>query len=107
MKARIADAPSAPVILRLVAARTGPRRWQDEAACQYTDPDAFFPEKGEANKQAKAVCAGCPVRAECLAYALEHSATVGRFGVWGGLSERERRRLLRTVQRHRRAAVAS
>lgn len=107
MTARIADAPSAPVTLRLVPADTRPARWQDDALCAEVGTDIFFPEKGESNRQAKAVCAGCPVRPECLAYALEHSATVGRFGVWGGLSERERRRLLRTVQRHRRAAVAS
>lgn len=101
MTARIADAPDTPV-LRLAPAR--PRRWQDSALCAENDPDLFFPEKGEPNKQAKAICSACPVRIQCLDYALEHSATIGRFGVWGGLSERERLRLARTIQRHRRAS---
>ena len=65
----------------------GPR-WQDRALCAETDPEAFFPEKGGSTREAKQVCRSCEVRAECLAYALEHDE---RFGVWGGLSERERR----------------
>jgi WhiB family redox-sensing transcriptional regulator len=62
------------------------------AACRRpgVDPDAFYPDKGGSTRAAKAVCAGCPVTADCLEYAL----TAGeRWGVWGGLSERERRRL--------------
>ena len=66
--------------------------WQDEALCAQTDPEAFFPEKGGSTREAKKVCRGCEVRAECLEYALEHDE---RFGIWGGLSERERRRLKR------------
>jgi WhiB family redox-sensing transcriptional regulator len=66
--------------------------WQDRAICAQTDPDAFFPEKGGSTRDAKKVCRGCEVRAECLDYALEHDE---RFGIWGGLSERERRRLKR------------
>lgn len=66
--------------------------WQDRALCAQTDLDAFFPEKGGSTRQAKRVCAGCEVRAECLGYALEHDE---RFGVWGGMSERERRELRR------------
>lgn len=64
--------------------------WQDEALCAQTDPDAFFPEQGMSSRDAKSVCAACPVRQECLEYALENDE---RFGVWGGLSERERRAL--------------
>jgi WhiB family redox-sensing transcriptional regulator len=64
--------------------------WRDDAACQYTDPEAFFPEKGESVAMAKRVCSRCPVRTPCLDYALE---TRQRHGVWGGLSEPERRRL--------------
>lgn len=60
--------------------------------CAQTDPEAFFPNKGQPSKQAKQICQGCDVRAECLAYALARDE---RFGVWGGLSERERRRLRR------------
>ena len=62
--------------------------WQEYAACAQTDPEAFFPEKGSSSRGAKQVCAGCFVREDCLAYALEHGE---RFGVWGGLSERQRR----------------
>ncbi len=64
--------------------------WQERALCAQTDPEAFFPEKGGSTREAKRVCLGCEVRAECLEYALEHDE---RFGIWGGLSERERRRL--------------
>ena len=64
--------------------------WQDQAVCAQTDPEAFFPEKGGSTREAKRVCRSCPVRAECLEYALANDE---RFGIWGGLSERERRRL--------------
>jgi WhiB family redox-sensing transcriptional regulator len=66
--------------------------WQERALCAQTDPEAFFPEKGGSTREAKKVCMVCEVRAECLAYALEHDE---RFGIWGGMSERERRRLRR------------
>ena len=64
--------------------------WQDGALCAQTDPESFFPDKGESPRPAKTVCRACGVRPECLDYALHHGE---RFGVWGGLSERERRRL--------------
>jgi WhiB family redox-sensing transcriptional regulator len=66
--------------------------WQERALCAQTDPEAFFPEKGGSTREAKRICTGCEVRTECLEYALEHDE---RFGIWGGLSERERRRLKR------------
>ena len=66
--------------------------WQERALCAQTDPEAFFPEKGGSTREAKRVCSGCSVRAECLESALENDE---RFGIWGGLSERERRRLAR------------
>jgi WhiB family redox-sensing transcriptional regulator len=66
--------------------------WQERALCAQTDPEAFFPEKGGSTREAKRICSGCDVRAECLDYALAHDE---RFGIWGGLSERERRRLRR------------
>jgi len=65
-------------------------RWQDFALCAQTDPDIFFPEKGGSTRDAKRVCGVCPVREECLQYAMDNDE---RFGIWGGLSERERRRL--------------
>ena len=55
---------------------------------------AFFPEKGGSTREAKRVCRSCEVRAECLEFALENDE---RFGIWGGLSERERRRIKREV----------
>ncbi|OLT55639.1 WhiB family transcriptional regulator [Corynebacterium sp. CNJ-954] len=64
--------------------------WQEQALCAQTDPEAFFPEKGGSTREAKRICRACGVRDECLEYALEHDE---RFGIWGGLSERERRRL--------------
>jgi hypothetical protein len=70
------------------------------AICAQTDPEAFFPERGRSSAQAKAVCAKCDVIAECLKYALEHDE---RFGIWGGLSEHERRRI-RAAERTRAAA---
>jgi WhiB family redox-sensing transcriptional regulator len=68
--------------------------WQERALCAQTDPEAFFPEKGGSTREAKRICAGCEVRAECLEYALAFDE---RFGIWGGLSERERRKLKRGV----------
>ena len=64
----------------------------ERALCAQTDPESFFPEKGGSTREAKKVCSGCLVRAECLEYAL---ADDERFGIWGGMSERERRRLKR------------
>jgi WhiB family transcriptional regulator, redox-sensing transcriptional regulator len=64
--------------------------WQERALCAQTDPEAFFPEKGGSTREAKRVCGSCEVRVECLEYALANDE---RFGIWGGMSERERRRL--------------
>ncbi len=64
--------------------------WQERALCAQTDPEAFFPEKGGSTREAKRVCMSCDVRSECLEYALSNDE---RFGIWGGLSERERRRV--------------
>ena len=62
--------------------------WRDQALCAQTDPEAFFPEKGGSTRAAKELCDSCTVQPECLDYALANDE---RFGVWGGLSERERR----------------
>lgn len=69
-------------------------QWQDRALCAQTDPEAFFPEKGGSTREAKRICMGCEVRNKCLDYALANDE---RFGIWGGLSERERRRLKRGI----------
>src|SRR5439155_16769605 len=68
------------------------RSWQDEANCLGVDPDLFFPERGASTREAKEVCRGCVVRTECLEYALANGE---KFGIWGGMSERERRRIRR------------
>ncbi|GEE03712.1 transcriptional regulator WhiB [Gordonia spumicola] len=68
--------------------------WQDRALCAQTDPEAFFPEKGGSTREAKRICSGCEVKADCLEYALHNDE---RFGIWGGMSERERRRLKRGI----------
>lgn len=65
--------------------------WPARAACRMSDPDALFVQ-GAAQNRAKGVCVGCPVRTECLADALDNRV---EFGVWGGMTERERRALLR------------
>lgn len=84
--------PLADVIIRPEDADD--QGWQDRALCAQTDPDAFFPEKGGSTREAKRVCRSCEVRAECLDYALDRGE---RFGIWGGMSERERRRLTRAA----------
>ncbi|WDG18975.1 WhiB family transcriptional regulator [Microbacterium sp. Clip185] len=71
-----------------------PLAWQTDALCAQTDPEAFFPEKGGSTRDAKRICTTCDVRDECLEYALRNDE---RFGIWGGLSERERRKLKRRV----------
>jgi WhiB family transcriptional regulator, redox-sensing transcriptional regulator len=70
----------------------GAPEWMAEGLCAQTDPEAFFPEKGGSTREAKSVCSRCTVAAECLDYALEQGE---RFGIWGGLSERDRRRITR------------
>lgn len=65
--------------------------WHVDALCAEVDAEIFFPEKGQSTREGKKVCRSCVVRAECLEYALE---TGQRFGIYGGTSERERRRLL-------------
>lgn len=70
----------------------GALAWQADALCAQTDPEAFFPEKGGSTREAKKICQQCEVSAQCLEYALQNDE---RFGIWGGLSERERRRLRR------------
>ena len=73
--------------------------WRDDAECvRHPGEVDFFPERGESVRAAKAVCAQCPVKTECLEYAMQWNHL---SGVWGGLSERERRQL----RRRRRARV--
>lgn len=68
------------------------RAWMLQARCLDADPEAFFPEKGGSTREAKRICSICSVKQDCLEYALANDE---RFGIWGGLSERERRRAKR------------
>ena len=78
------------------------RSWQEFANCLGVDPDLFFPERGASTREAKEVCRGCVVRDDCLEYALANSE---KFGIWGGMSERERRRIRRQRALARQAAA--
>lgn len=66
--------------------------WQDLANCRGADPDLFFPERGASTRTAKGICGECSVKNECLEFAIVSSE---KFGIWGGLSERERRKIRR------------
>lgn len=83
--------------------------WHRLAACLSVDPELFFPNgqtgmHSRQAKQAKKVCAGCPVRDACLEFALDSRQD---FGVWGGLTEEERRSLRRSRQRRARRQAAA
>ena len=66
--------------------------WQDLANCRGADPDLFFPERGASTRTAKGICRECSVRVECLEFAVVSSE---KFGIWGAMSERERRKIRR------------
>jgi WhiB family redox-sensing transcriptional regulator len=68
--------------------------WMGDGLCAQVDPERFFPEKGGSTREAKRICGSCPVREKCLAYAVENGE---RFGIWGGASERERRKLIKAA----------
>ena len=89
--------PSADVVLPPAPMLFDPdiAEWALQGICAGVDPEIFFPEKGGNTRDAKRVCTGCPVRRQCLEYALSHNE---RFGIWGGTSERERRRLQAAVR---------
>lgn len=78
--------------------------WQERANCMGVDPDLFFPERGASTREAKEVCRGCVVQFDCLEYALANGE---KFGIWGGMSERERRRIRRARALARRTGTAS
>ncbi len=98
------DRQAADQLTKVVTAVAG-QAWRARANCRDIVTDEMCPGRGEATKPAKEICAGCTVRAECLDYGLhEH------FGIWGGMSERERRRERRLRARRRaadRQALAS
>lgn len=75
-----------------------PPAWMRHANCVGCDPDLFFPDRGASTREAKEVCGGCTVRDACLQYSLDNGE---KHGIWGGRSERERRRLRRKAARDR------
>lgn len=77
--------------------------WMADGLCRQVDGEVWFPEKGSSNRDAKRVCMACPVRAECLQYALDNGE---QYGVWGGLSVAERIKLRKPDQRHGRILTA-
>ncbi|MGC8464599.1 MAG: WhiB family transcriptional regulator [Acidimicrobiales bacterium] len=74
--------------------------WQERAKCKGASASVFYPLRGVPTASARALCKDCPVKPDCLSYALEHEE---EFGIWGGLSERERRKLIRAQARLRSA----
>jgi WhiB family redox-sensing transcriptional regulator len=74
--------------------------WHWDAACAGQPAWLFYPERGESTKEAKEICRSCRARQECLTYALDNGE---KFGIWGGTTERERRRLRRTIAAARHA----
>ena len=70
--------------------------WEEDARCRRYDPEIFFAPKATAERRAKAICGRCPVRGDCLSFALENRV---QFGIWGGMNGRERTRLLRAEVR--------
>lgn len=78
--------------------------WQDDANCLGVDPDLFFPERGASTREAKEVCRSCVVREQCLEFALQNGE---KFGIWGGMSERERRRIRRQRARSNRSITGA
>ena len=70
--------------------------WSALAVCKQLDPEDFFPEKGVPTQLQRKICLGCEVVDQCLQYALDHDE---QFGIWGGKSERERRRMSRRMTR--------
>jgi WhiB family redox-sensing transcriptional regulator len=77
------------------ALAVGELSWQDYANCRGADADLFFPERGASTRKAKAICGECQVRAQCLDFAIDIGE---KFGIWGGMSERERRKVRRDRQ---------
>lgn len=96
-------APTTPLIKRKIQKNVAQNslptlpaqpEWVEDAKCLQAEPDTFFPEKGGSTRESKRICAMCTVSSECLEYALENDE---RFGIWGGKSERERRKLKRAA----------
>ena len=90
--------------MRSIFDETEDLSWQEYANCLGVDPDLVCPVRGASTREAKEVCRGCVVRDDCLEYALTNGE---KFGIWGGMSERERRRIRRQRAIAREAAAAA
>jgi WhiB family redox-sensing transcriptional regulator len=99
----VADAKGVSVDIQTLISDSA-RAWQARANCMGVDPELFFPERGSSTREAKEVCRGCVVRIECLEFAIANSE---KFGIWGGMSERERRRVRRARLLENREVAAS
>ena len=99
----MADAKGVSVDIQTLISDSA-RAWQARANCMGVDPELFFPERGSSTREAKEVCRGCVVRIECLEFAIANSE---KFGIWGGMSERERRRVRRARLLENREVAAS
>jgi hypothetical protein len=99
------DGAAGPLLAALGDLASGTYSWMDEAVCAEVDNAMFFPGKGGSAKDPKRICGWCDVREQCLAYALDlesRPGTMGRFGVYGGTSPKERDRI--AAERGRQAA---
>ncbi|MEV6249681.1 WhiB family transcriptional regulator [Streptomyces sp. NPDC051742] len=90
--ADVLTAPAPGLVPRLAAELAPDLSWREDALCAQAGPEFFFPAPGSSTREAKQLCGACEGRVACLEYALRHDE---RFGVWGGLSEKERVRLKR------------
>lgn len=97
MRDDTAVATAVELLARLTSAPSGTSRgeWPELALCRQMDPEVFFPLKGDAGTQAKQTCAQCPVRTECLDYAIVADE---KHGIWGGLNRAERQRAAQALE---------
>lgn len=89
---------------RLFQSTQEARKWVHRAACKDTDTSVFYQPQGNHADEAKKICAKCPVRKECLDYAIHNCE---RFGIWGGLSTNERKQYKRDQRKKRKSASPS
>lgn len=90
MGIRVSREGDAMLFVGLMGAIANNAPWVTDAACTTADPETWFPDRGGSPHAAKRICNSCPVRMDCLRHALKYGE---KFGVWGGLTELERRRI--------------
>jgi len=98
--------PSSSPDPQAVRLRSGPSEtpWRELALCLGHDPDLWFPQESDGGINAIRICSGCPVRLDCLGWAIEHNE---RNGIWGGVSARKRQRLRAEIRQDGSGAVAN